>query len=123
MAVKIEPKVKKATVTFTTEPREDASKAILTGDWDDWTPLEMKKNTNGTFSAKLSIDLGKTYQFGYSIDGTWTPEAVLTLITSPFGTKNSVLDLTGTSKASERETKYVSKGKPAAAKKPAKRSL
>ena len=94
MAVEIAPKVKKAAVTFTTQAREDASRAILMGDWDEWKPLGMQKNSDGTFSAKVSIDLGKSYQFGYSIDEIWTTDPDLPLAASPFGTDNSVLDLT-----------------------------
>ena len=94
MAVKIAPKVRKATVTFTTYAREDASHAILTGEWDDWTAWTMRKNMDGTFSVKVNITSGKSYQFGYSIDGNWTPDTDLPLVASPFGTNNSILDLT-----------------------------
>ena len=53
-----------------------------------------EKNEDGTFSVKVSIDAGRSYQFGYSIDGRWNPDTDLELIASPFGTSNSVLDLT-----------------------------
>lgn len=94
MGIEISPKVKKATVSFTTQAREDASQATLTGEWDDWTLREMKKNLDGTFSVKVNIDLGKSYQFGYMIDGNWTPDTDLTMVASPYGTNNSILDLT-----------------------------
>ena len=94
MAVEIAAKVKKATVTFTTQERDDASQAILSGDWNNWEALAMKKNSDGTFSAKVSIDLGKSYQFGYTIDDVWTTDPDLPLAASPFGTDNSILDLT-----------------------------
>jgi len=94
MAVEIAPKAKKATVTFTTPSRQDSSQAILTGEWDNWEVWVMKKNKDGTFSVKVSIELGKSYQFGYSIDGRWNTDADLPSVASPFGTSNSVLDLT-----------------------------
>lgn len=118
MAVDIAPKVKKAAVTFTTQSRKDASRAILTGEWDGWTSLEMKKNIDGTFSVKINIDLGKSYQFGYSIDGSWTPDADLTSVASPFGTNNSILDLTKVVAAAKR----AQNGKPAVRKKSVTRS-
>lgn len=113
MSVEITPKAKKATVVFTAPLKEDASQAILTGEWDSWEVWAMKKNKSGAFSVKLSIDLGKSYQFGYSIDGRWCPDETLPLVTSPFGTSNSVLDLTNVVAA---ETKTVTKttAKPAA---------
>ena len=95
MAVKIEPKVKKATVTFTTPARKDASQAILTGEWDNWEACVMKKSRDGSFSVKVNLDLGKAYQFGYSIDGSWTPDADLPSVISPFGTHNSILVIEG----------------------------
>jgi len=104
MAAKIVPRVKKATVTFTTQAREYVSRAFLTGEWDDWTAIEMKKNADGTFSVKINIDLGKSYQFGYSMDGNWTPDIDLPLAASPFGTDNSILDLTKTVAAPKRKT-------------------
>ena len=94
MSVEITPKVKKATVTFTTPAREGASEAVLTGDWNNWEAVTMKKNNGGIFSVKVNIDLGKTYQFGYSIDGAWTTDPSLPFAVSPFGTDNSILDLT-----------------------------
>ena len=94
MAVEITPKVKKATVTFTTPAKEGASQAVLTGDWNNWEAIAMKKNNDGTFSVKENIDMGKTYQFGYSIDGAWTTDPGLPFAVSPFGTDNSILDLT-----------------------------
>ena len=114
MAVKIAPKVKKATVTFTTQAGEDSSQAILKGEWDDWKDRVMKKNVNGTFYVDVNIDLGKSYQFGYSIDGEWTTDADLVSVTSPYGTNNSILDLT--------EVSAAKRSAPTAAKKPATKS-
>ena len=94
MAIKIVPKVKKAIVTFTTQARENASQVILTGEWDNWAYREMKKKKDGSFSVTVNIDLGKSYQFGYLIDGNWTSDTDLILVASPFGTNNSILDLT-----------------------------
>jgi copper chaperone CopZ len=94
MAIEISPKAKKATVTFTMQTGEGASQAVLSGEWDNWEARTMKKNINGTFSVKVNIDPGKSYQFGYLVDGNWTHDTDLPLVTSPFGTNNSILDLT-----------------------------
>jgi 1,4-alpha-glucan branching enzyme len=94
MAIEIAPKAKKATVTFMTKSGKDASQAALSGEWNNWEAMEMKKKSDGTFSIKVNIDMGKSYQFGYSIDGVWTTDSGLPLAASPFGTDNSILDLT-----------------------------
>ena len=117
MAVEIAAKGKKATVTFTTPLKGGASQAILTGEWDNWEVWVMKKNKDGSFSIKVNVDLGKSYQFGYSIDGRWNPDTDLPLVASPFGTSNSVLDLTKIAPTQEEAPKVDKK--PAAEVKPA----
>ena len=107
MAVEITPKVKKATVTFKTPARESAEQAVLTGDWNNWEAIEMKKNSDGTFSVKANINLGKSYQFGYSIDGIWTTDSDLPFAASPFGTENSILDLINVVAAKKVVTKKL----------------
>ncbi|MCL1946279.1 MAG: hypothetical protein FWF51_03880 [Chitinivibrionia bacterium] len=114
MSVEITPKAKKATVAFTTQIRNDASQAILTGEWDNWEVWAMKKNKDGSFSVKLNIDSGRSYQFGYSIDGRWEPDTDLPQHASPFGTSNSILDLTNVESVEEASEKATAK--PAAAK-------
>jgi len=119
MTVEITTMAKKATVTFTTQAKKDAAEAILTGEWDGWKSRVMKKNTNGTFSVKINIDRGKSYQFGYSIDGIWTPDTDLALVVSPFGTSNSILDLTketGTNKTAPKVKQAASGTKKSAPK-------
>lgn len=126
MAVEIASKVKKAAVKFTTQARKDAAHAVLKGEWDLWKACAMKKNANGTFSVKVNIDLGKTYQFGYSIDGNWTPDTDLPLTSSPFESNNSILDLSKATAVKGRkpktETHATPKSKPAAKKAPVKRA-
>jgi len=120
MSVKITPKAKVATVVFTTPLKEGVSQAILTGEWDNWEVLVMKKNKDGAFSIKLDIDLGKSYQFGYSIDGRWYPDETLSLVESPFGTSNSVLDLTNVAPAEAKPAAKPATTKVAATKTAAK---
>jgi hypothetical protein len=124
MSVEITPKAKKATVAFTTQIRNDASQAILTGEWDNWEVWAMKKNKNGSFSVKLNIDLGRSYQLGYSIDGRWETDADMPTIASPFGTSNSVLDLTKVASVEEEKApaKPAASAKSTAAKTPAKKT-
>jgi len=119
MAIKIAPKIRKATVTFTTQARECASQALLVGEWDGWTACAMKKNMDGTFSVNVNIYTGKCYQFGYSIDGNWTPDTDLPMVASPFGTNNSILDLTKV----VATQKSAPKKKPVVKRKPGRRSV
>jgi len=101
MSVEITPKAKKASVAFTAPSIDGASQAILTGEWDNWEVWAMKKNKNGSFSVKLEIDYGRAYQFGYSIEGRWHNDPDSPVVSSPFGTSNSILDLTNVSAPKE----------------------
>jgi hypothetical protein len=114
MSVEITAKGKKATVVFTAPQEGDAAQVVLTGEWDNWEVWAMKRNKDGSFSVKLSIDLGRSYQFGYSIDGRWCPDYDLPQISSPYGTSNSILDLTNV--VATAEEKAAPAKKPAAAK-------
>ena len=119
MSIKIAPKIRKATVTFTTQAREGASHAILKGEWDGWTAREMKKNRDGSFSVAVNIYTGKSYQFGYSIDENWTTDTDLPQVASPFGTNNSIIYLPKTADT----RKSASRKKPVVKRKTGRRSV
>lgn len=64
---------KKCTVTFTVNVNaaEGASEIFLVGEFNNWdeTATPMKKNKDGSFSARKQLEVNKEYQFRYLIDG------------------------------------------------------
>ncbi len=89
------------TVTFTlsSEGSKDAEKVWLAGDFNSWSSSDtpMKKQSDGSFSVKLTLEAGKEYQFRYLLDGKrWENDwAADKYLPAPFSyTDNSVVDLT-----------------------------
>lgn len=70
-------------VTFNLPKKEvsGARKVALVGEFNDWKPKKadaMRKLKNGAFTRTLDLEVGKSYEFRYLVDGeTWIndPEA------------------------------------------------
>lgn len=89
---------KKCKVTFElpAEATAGVKKVALVGDFNGWdeSATMMKKNKDGLFSASLSLDVGKEYQFRYLFDGVrwendWSADKYVP--TSFSGIENSVV--------------------------------
>ncbi len=85
--------------TFKIPAQLRAQSAILKGDFNNWEPsgLPMKQLRDGSFSATLSLEAGKTYRFKYLLDdlrweNDWQADSYLD---NQFGTQDSVVDVTG----------------------------
>lgn len=65
---------KKCTVTFTVsaEAANGAQTINIAGDFNSWssTDTPMKKGKDGSFSAKVELDVDKEYQFRYLLDNS-----------------------------------------------------
>jgi hypothetical protein len=90
--LKITKRGKKAWVTFTA-PVTECGSVHLKGSWNDWQPEPMKRKKNGEFYLMKILPTGKTYEFGYVVDGAWMVEEDLPKAASPFGSANSLLEL------------------------------
>ena len=64
---------KKCTVTFivSAEAANSAETITLACDFNSWSSTEtpLKKDKDGSFSVKLTLDANKEYQFRYLVDG------------------------------------------------------
>ena len=72
--------------------KADAKKVFLKGSWNDWKAEEMKKNKKGLFAKRKKLAPGR-YEFGYLIDGEWVVDEFCETVDSPFGSKNSILEV------------------------------
>jgi 1,4-alpha-glucan branching enzyme len=108
----------KVTFSLPLEAAEGAEKVFLLGDfnaWDVQNGIEMKRG-KANFEAGLELEVGKSYEFRYLIDGKqwendWDADAYAP---SPFaGITNSVLVLT--SEANKPESDLTPAAKPARA--------
>ena len=58
-------------VTFKLPAEVEAETAVLCGEFNEWSPEAnpMKKLKDGSFSATVSLDAGRSYRFRYLLDG------------------------------------------------------
>ena len=77
------------------EGSENINKVELRGDFNNWAGAEMQKRKNGSFSTTVSLEVGKSYQFRYLINGNqWTNDSEAdSYIYGPFGGQNAVVDI------------------------------
>jgi len=88
----------KVTFRLPKEAIEGAKNVTIVGDFNDWseeaTPLKPLKS--GDYKALLELEVGKSYQYRYLIDGeTWENDwAADDYVASPFSdVENSVVEL------------------------------
>ena len=91
--IKITDKGDKVWVTFTFSA-ENAETVEISGAWNEWQSLPMKRKKNGDFSIRRRFDKGQSYEFGYTVNGQeWHCDNELGCVASPFGSDNSLLQL------------------------------
>lgn len=63
-------------VTFSVAEK-DAKEVAVIGDFNNWDPQAgvLKQLKNGTFKTVIELDLDKSYEFKYLIDGTYKNES------------------------------------------------
>jgi 1,4-alpha-glucan branching enzyme len=82
-------------VTFRYSNPEKAEKAVLAGDFNNWslqdTPMKILKN--GSFSATISLQAGRSYRFRYVLGAkTWVnDEAADSYAPNDYGEDDSVV--------------------------------
>ena len=88
---------KRFQVTFTMPPMPGVETLHLCGEFNGWseTANPMRREPDGSWSATLSLEGGKSYTFRYRDNSgewhnDWTADAY---VPNQFGSENSVLDL------------------------------
>ena len=88
----------KVKVTFAMPALEGVTALSLVGDFNDWseTATPLAREADGSWSAALTLDAGRSYQFRYRDDrGQWHNDwAADAYAPNEFGSDNSLLDLT-----------------------------
>lgn len=81
---------KKGSVSFKVKTAAKAQKAALAGDWNNWQPVTMRKQKDGTFIVSVDIPPGR-YEYKFVVDGSWVHDGdVPGVISNSYGTLNSV---------------------------------
>ena len=88
---------KRFQVTFTMPTIEGVTTLHLCGEFNDWSPTAnpMRRQPDGSWSATLTLEGGKSYMFRYHDDhGGWHNDwAADAYVPNQLGSENSVLDL------------------------------
>ncbi len=95
-AKKVEKSISTTKVTFTLpkEAVENAETVALLGDFNNWEKaVSLKKQKDGSFSAAVELEKGRSYEYRFLINGekwenAWNAE---TYKPTPFGVFNSVV--------------------------------
>ncbi|MBU0987966.1 MAG: isoamylase early set domain-containing protein [Proteobacteria bacterium] len=93
---KVKQTIQRKKVAFSLETAE-AKEVVLAGDFNNWDPKAhpMKTDGNGIWNRTLMLSPGK-YEYKFLIDGNWMEDPRNDQeCTNCFGTRNSVLNLTG----------------------------
>ena len=84
--------VRKTGKMYVFKIKADAKEVKIKGSWNGWKEEEMKLSKDGYFSKRKKLSSG-IYEFGYLVDGEWVIDENCENIVSPFGGKNSVLEV------------------------------
>ncbi len=81
----------KGTIQFKVKGYKNARSVAVAGDFNGWTPVTMRRQTDGSFMAELAIPPGN-HQYKFVIDARWVEDADNPdVVTNRYGTLNSVL--------------------------------
>ena len=84
--------VRKTGKMYVFEIKTNAKEVKIKGSWNGWKEEKMKKNKKGVFSKRKKLAPG-IYEFGYLVDGEWVIDESCESINSPFGGKNSIMEV------------------------------
>ena len=82
---------KKGTTRFALTPAGSPKKVDVAGSFNDWRPLALRKQKDGSFAAAVAIPAGR-YEYKFVVDGQWIvdPDNNAWAL-NPYGTLNSLL--------------------------------
>ena len=86
-----------ASVTFTLPAQVGATRVVICGDWNDWSPdRDVMDPVQGGFALTVVLEAGRCYRFRYLLDGRrwendWDADAY---VPNQFGADDSLVDLT-----------------------------
>ncbi|MGB2823571.1 MAG: glycogen-binding domain-containing protein [Phycisphaerae bacterium] len=79
-----------ATFRFSFRSPGDVKEVLVAGSFNQWKPVTMRKQKNGSFAVTLAIPAG-TYEYKFIVDGHWmTDPDNASYVPNPYGTVNSV---------------------------------
>jgi len=82
---------KKGTTRFAVKAEATVKKAMVAGSFNDWQPLAMKKQKDGSFAVTAALAAGN-YEYKFVVDDQWIVDPDNNAwVLNPYGTLNSLL--------------------------------
>jgi 1,4-alpha-glucan branching enzyme len=107
---------KKVQVTFTMPALPEVESLCVCGEFNAWSPTAtpMARGADGSWSAVLSLDEGRSYRYRYKDErGNWHNDWHADwYIPNEFGTEDSVLDLSTGATMPQKSQRTVAERKP-----------
>jgi 1,4-alpha-glucan branching enzyme len=83
----------KGAVSFCIKPVRAAKKVLLAASFNEWKPVALKRQKDGSYSATVNLRPG-TYEYKFIVDDEWTVDPDNpTWAMNPYGTFNSVAQI------------------------------
>lgn len=85
----------RAQVKFSLPDSIWADTIYLVGDFNDWhtSSHPMRRGREGGWSLTMDLEVGRSYQFRYLVDGSWMNESQADgYVHNPYGSDNSVVE-------------------------------
>jgi len=83
-------KGKKSTIRFAIKPTGSVKEVRVAGDFNDWRPVALKKQNDGTFAVNVPC-VRDSFQYKFIVDGQWVTDPDHShWASNPFGTVNSI---------------------------------
>ena len=81
---------KKGTIRFTFKPGNSPKVVQLAGDFNNWKPIQMRRDKNRVFTIDMPLRCG-AHQYKFIVDEQWVTDPDNDLCTpNSYGTTNSV---------------------------------
>ena len=82
---------KNGSVRFAFNPENPAKKVFLVGSFNNWDPVQMRKQKNGSYVRTMELPKG-VYEYKFIIDDVWQHDLDTDAnLLNPMGTMNSVV--------------------------------
>ena len=88
-----------------------AREVFLAGDFNNWNPndLPLERKDGGLWTTDVLLKPG-AHEYLFVVDGTWETDPTADSVPNPFGTRNSVVHVSGTAVGDRRRKELRANG-------------
>ena len=84
-------KGRNGTCRFICNPNKKVKQVSVAGDFNEWQPIKMRKQKNGSYAASIEVPPGE-HEYKFQIDGEWQLDNDQDChVPNSYGTMNSIV--------------------------------